>query len=167
MQVAAIPFMILGGVTVALAFQGLTPVSLEGYSVSRAILLFILFILPVHEMAHALLHPGGGASNRTTVGVWPGRLLFFAHYEGPMSRNRFLAILAAPLILLSLAPLVVATVFEVQWWALGVVSFLNTVAASGDIIGIILIAAQVPRDAIVQNKGWRSYWRLAEVAEPA
>jgi hypothetical protein len=167
MQVAAIPIMILGGMTVALAFRGLTPVTLDGYSAPKAILLFILFILPVHEMAHAFLHPGGGATDRTTIGVWPGRLLFFAHYDGPMSRNRFLAIFAAPLLLLSVAPLIIASVFEVQWWALGVVSFLNTVAASGDIIGIILLAAQVPRDAVVQNKGWRSYWRLAEVAELA
>ena len=64
------------------------------------------------------------------------------------------------------APLVIASAFEVEWWVLGVVSFLNTVAASGDIIGIILLAAQVPRDAIVQNRGWRSYWRPAEVGPP-
>ncbi len=103
---------------------------------------------------------GRGLSDRTVVGFWPTRLVFFAHYEGSMSRNRFLTVFAAPTVLLTGVPVVLALAVGVQWWGLAIVALVNVVAASGDLVGLGLLLSQVPGGAIVRNKGWRSYWRM-------
>jgi hypothetical protein len=123
------------------------------------LLLFLVGLIPVHELLHALCFPGGLKSPQTLIGVWPARLLFYAHYEGSMPRNRFLLTFVMPFLVLSLLPVVLVGLF--QWPSLDLLflSLVNGAAASGDIIGIFLVTFQVPRSAIVRNKGWRTYWK--------
>src|SRR5690242_2261251 len=49
--------------------------------------IFVLFV-PVHEFIHALCFPEGGGSAKAFIGFWPATGFFYAHYKGPMSRNR-------------------------------------------------------------------------------
>jgi hypothetical protein len=123
------------------------------------LLLFLVGLIPVHELLHALCFPGGLKSPQTLIGVWPARLLFYAHYEGSMPRNRFLLTFVMPLLVLSLLPVALVGVF--QWPSLDLLflSLVNGAAASGDIIGIFLVTLQVPPGAVVRNKGWRTYWK--------
>jgi hypothetical protein len=114
-------------------------------------------LIAVHELIHLWVHPGAGKSSNSIVGFWPSRAMFYAHYEGEMSRERFLAILAMPLLIISFLPLVLAirgVVFHpiVSW-----LSLWNAVFASGDALGIMLILAQLPRRARVRNKSWKTY----------
>lgn len=37
----------------------------------------------IHEWQHLIVHPKWGWSDRSTVGFWPRRVFFHAHYEGP------------------------------------------------------------------------------------
>lgn len=116
--------------------------------------------IPVHEAIHALVHPGRGLSDRTCIGVWVSRGMFYAHCHGPMSRNRFIAILIAPFIVLSLLPLIVCAV---TGWAhpLPVTgSIVNSFLACGDLFGILLLVWQVPCQATIQNQSWRTYWQI-------
>ncbi len=137
---------------------------LEAFTPGR-LLAVVAFVVPVHELAHAALHPGGGLSRRTVVGLWPKRLVFFAHYEGPMSRNRFLAVFAAPTALLTGVPVLLAAGFGLRWWGFAAVALVNVVSASGDLVGLGLILTQVPGGTVLRNKGWRTYWRARSVPQ--
>ena len=47
---------------------------------------------------------GWGLSGRSSIVVWLARLRVGSYYEGDLSRSRWLAMRAAPFLLLSLAP---------------------------------------------------------------
>ena len=126
------------------------------------LLLSVPALIVVHELLHAVVHPDFGRSRLTIIGAWPSRLLFYAHYSGPLTRDRFVAVLAMPFLVITVLPLaVVATgvlppgvTMAAAWF-----STCNALFACGDYFGIGLILAQVPRSAIVQNKSWRTYWK--------
>lgn len=119
-------------------------------------------LIVVHELLHVIIHPGSGRSSASVLGVWPSRLVFYAHYSGPMSRNRFLTILATPFLIITILPLCAAAMgllsptlaISGAWF-----STLNALAACVDYCGIVVIWTQVPQNAIVQNQTWRTYWK--------
>ena len=43
---------------------------------------------------------------------------------------------------------------------LTVLALVNALASAGDVLGMLLIAWQVPAAAVVRNRGWRTYWKL-------
>jgi Putative zincin peptidase len=128
--------------------------------------ILILFI-PIHELIHALCFPDRGLSSRTFIGVWPSRGFFYAHYEGSMPRNRFLLVLAAPFIALSLMPITLIAGLRFLGWlpeimlSLAWLSLVNSLGAAGDLIGVWRVSSRIPRAAMVRNKGWKTYWKSA------
>ena len=136
----------------------------------KAIVL-LLVIIPIHELVHLLCQPGFGLSQDSVIGIWPARLAFYAHYEGAITRERCLVGVVAPFVVLSLFPLLL---LALNHWipihmgvlsSLAQVSWVNGVASSGDLVGMLLIGFQVPPSAFVRNKGWRSYWRREPITE--
>jgi hypothetical protein len=121
---------------------------------------FLAILIAVHELLHAAVFPGWWLSPHTLIGVWPSKGMFYAHYEGPLTRNRFLLVLLTPLAVLTALVWLFELVFQTGWAVLPVISVVNAMAAGGDIFAAALIALQVPRAAILQNQGWRSWWRL-------
>jgi hypothetical protein len=127
----------------------------------------LVLLIPVHELLHAAFHPGAGLSSDTVIGLWPSRLLFYAAYEGPMARNRFLLVFMGPYLVLSLLPVVAIPLLRaigagpVPLLALAFLAFIGAAVAAGDVVGAILVLTQVPADAVVRNQGWRTYWRPA------
>ena len=95
LQMIAIPVMVVAVGAVGGLLRAGAALDLGAFTPLRLLAVLVLLV-PVHELAHAAVHPGAGLSDRTVVGFWPARLVFFAHYEGSMSRNRFLAVFAAP-----------------------------------------------------------------------
>ncbi len=132
------------------------------------LILAIIFIsIPVHEFVHALTHPHFGSSSKSILGLWLSRGLFYAHYEGEMPRNRFLVILAMPFLILSMLPVTIialigSSVPTTLPRYLVFVALVNSVLSSGDALGFALILSQIPRSAVVRNKGWKSYWKQGE-----
>jgi hypothetical protein len=120
----------------------------------------IPLLIAVHELLHAICYPGGLRTNQTTVGVWPARLLFYATYLGPMSRNRYLWVYACPFVVLTLLPLIAAAVLRAAPVALAAVSILNGFFACGDQTCMAMLAWQIPSIAIVRNRGWETWWKL-------
>jgi len=133
--------------------------SREGTGVLIIFLLLVPLSVVVHELLHAAVHPGQGRSRRTTIGFWPRRRVFFAHYEGRMSRNRFLLLFLLPVSVLTVPPLVICAVlgFKATWVAF--IAALNGVFGSGDVVGAIRVFRYVPRNAVVRNRGWHTWWR--------
>jgi hypothetical protein len=125
-------------------------------------LLVLFLIVPVHELLHAVTHPGWGASSNSIIGLWLSKGLFYAHYEGEMSRNRFLLVFLMPLIILGVIPTLLIMIFPKLTQDLLWLSLSGTIFACGDLVGVGFIFFQVPRSAIVQNKGWRTYWKPSQ-----
>jgi hypothetical protein len=145
------------GVAASLHSEGL-------YAVLLLVLLPLFFptLIVAHEFLHAAVHPRLGRSPATIIGAWPRRFLFYAHYSGPLTRDRFLTVLAMPFLIITVLPLAVAATgllppalrTAAAWF-----STWNALFACGDCFGIALILAQVPGAAIVQNQSWRTYWK--------
>lgn len=143
----------------------LRPSEVESASLSFLLILAIILIsIPLHELVHALAHPHFGLSSNSILGLWLSRGLFYAHYEGEMSRNRFLAILALPFLILSMLPVIIvgfagpSTSTRILGY-LVIVALVNSLLASGDAVGFGLILSQIPSSAVVRNKGWKSFWK--------
>jgi hypothetical protein len=119
-------------------------------------------LIIVHEFVHAVVYPRFGLTSATIIGLWPRRLLFYAHHSGPLARNRFLVVFAMPLLVITIVPLAIALAgllppFLFAWTAW--FSTWNALFACGDILGFCLIFFQVPRHALVQNQSWSTYWK--------
>jgi RimJ/RimL family protein N-acetyltransferase len=122
-------------------------------------LIAFLIIIPLHEFVHALLTPRMGFTHETLVGCWPARILFYAFYLGEISRERFLVVLIGPTVVLTVIPLTVIAVLQLDAPLLAAAALANGIGAAGDLLGLFVMGVQIPRGAIVKNKGWRSYWR--------
>jgi hypothetical protein len=124
-------------------------------------LVLLLLLIPAHEFLHALVHPGCGLSSNTVIGLWLSKGMFYAHYEGEMSRNRFLLVFVTPYIILGVLPTILIATFPELMQSLLWLSLFGSVLACGDLVGAGLVLFQIPRSAIVRNKGWKTYWKSA------
>lgn len=157
-QLLALPIAIGVGLAAAAAWPFIAPSGISGGQ-PWALLAAILLLVPIHELVHVAFHPGFGASPSTVLGVWPAKALLYAHYCDELPRNRFLAILAAPLLFLTVVPMVLCSVLSVAPAAVVVFTVLNGVVTCVDLFGFGLVAAQVPGAAVVRNQGYRTWWR--------
>ena len=165
-QIKALPVAVLNIVIILAVWAAITPVweVFKGISFPLPIVeaLSCLFgVLLMHELIHGAIHPGAGFSSRTIVGFWPSRMLLYVTYSGEMNRNRYLAVLAAPLLVICLVPILVSVVLQVQSFWLVYITILNALLASGDILAIHAIR-KLPAGAVIRNKGCHAYWRLAD-----
>lgn len=141
--------------------------SSAGASVFRAILSAWIFawmpiVIIAHELIHGLFHPGAGFSSKSTYGFWPAKLVAFAYYDGAMSRRQFLTSLIAPFVIISLGPLLVSPFLETISPMFAFISIFNALLSCVDILGVLFVAAMVPKSARMRNKGWQSYYQVSE-----
>ena len=159
MQVYALPIGLATGLLFGSLWLLTTPIDDPGVFFDLWHFLLLPPIIVVHEFIHALGYPMAGRSNKTVVGYWPAKGVFYAHYTGELSRNRLITVFFLPIAMLSLLPLLTAMIarVEVEWLAF--VSTWNAALACGDLLGAGLVITQVPSTAIVRNRGWFTYWR--------
>jgi Putative zincin peptidase len=124
-----------------------------------AFLLSFAGIVVVHELIHALVNPTAGRSPHSILGLWPAGGFFYAHYDGELSRNRFVAILLMPLLIISIVPLLVSAVTQVSSGWAAFVSVFNAFLACVDMLQAGLVLFQIPATRIARQKSWRTYWR--------
>ncbi|MHC4739911.1 MAG: DUF3267 domain-containing protein [Planctomycetota bacterium] len=133
-------------------------------------LILIFFCIPltviIHELIHALAHPNNGRSDNTICGYWPSKTLFYAHYDGILSKQRFITILILPLIFISIPPLLLCIFFSIDSFFLMFVSVFNAICSCVDLLGAILLFFQIPAAAVTRNKAWKTYYRLPENSDP-
>lgn len=118
-------------------------------------------VIIVHEAMHLAAHPGGGTRRISVLGIWLPGLAAYAHYDGPMSRNRFVAIVLLPFVTLSLGSLAVCAAAGLDSPLIAACSILNSALAGGDLVTAALVLSQVPAPAEVRNQGWWTWWRCA------
>jgi len=158
-NVLALPIGVVAAAIVAVLWFVLTPLSdiTPPMSVPTFLLAFAGLVV-VHEGIHALLHPMAGRSPNSILGFWAS-LGFYAHYDGEMSRNRLVACLLMPLLIISIVPLLVSAAAQVSFGWVAFVSALNALCACVDLLLAGSLLFQVPAAATVRFKSWRIFWR--------
>lgn len=141
------------------AVGAFTKIRPDGFSLVAFLALY-LPIIAAHETIHAVVHPDRGLSDKTVLGFWPARGIFFTHFDGSRTRTNFLIGIITPFVLLTVTPFILAVIFGWTSWMLGVVIIWNGLSSSIDIIGFFNILAMVPINAEVRNVGWRTYFLL-------
>ncbi|MBE3590982.1 MAG: DUF3267 domain-containing protein [Firmicutes bacterium] len=122
-------------------------------------------IIPAHELLHGLAYPVRLSSPRVMLGFWPSSLVFYAHFNGEIARARFLAVLLAPLFVLSVLPLLILKLAGGHGAPfIMAASAMNAFVSCGDVFGALLILFQVPRGAVIRNQGWKTYWTVRQAA---
>lgn len=109
MQALALPIGAAFAFAVLYMWARYAPRPSFAFAGSFKILVVLALLITVHEALHALAHPSFGLSRRSAIGFWPSRLLFYAHYEGCLSRDRLIFILLLPTLVLSFLPLLLAS----------------------------------------------------------
>ena len=156
----ALPIGIVAAVVVAVLWFAITPLQFVAPTMSLpAFLVSFAGIVVVHELIHTAVHPMSGRSPHSIVGVGGPSTGFYAHYDGEMTRNRFVAILLMPLFVISFVPLLVAAVAQVSSGWVAFISAFNAFGACADILDAGLVLFQIPATAIVRQQGLRTYWR--------
>lgn len=175
MQIVALPIAVAAGLVFFFSWHQLleleAPHIPDGWQIVWQISMIVSFplLILVHEFLHAIVFPGYGIGKDTLIGCWPSRMLFYAFYDGPMSRERFLLVFAMPFLVISVLPLCIAATVplpEIVTSILAWFSIWNAIFACGDMLGFGLLLFQVPRRSIVRNKGWRSFWTSLSVESP-
>jgi Putative zincin peptidase len=162
-QFMAVPVGIAATLGVGILWLILTPLRHVSQTPSpMGLVLSFPLIMVVHELIHAAAHPSAGRSSQSILGFWPSRMIGYAHYDGELTRNRFVVILLMPLFVISFLPLLVAAIARVaSGWA-AFVSVFNTLLACGDILAAGIVLFQLPAGTIVRNQGWWTYWKVYE-----
>jgi hypothetical protein len=99
-----------------------------------------------------------GRSPHSILGFGPS-VGFYAHYDGELSRDRLVAILLMPLLIISIVPLLVSAVTQVSSGWVAFVSAFNAFCACADMLEAGLVLFQIPANRIVRYQSLRIYWR--------
>lgn len=132
-----------------------------------SLVVFFAALILIHELIHVLACPHFGFTSDTVFGVWPSRILAYANHSGPISLLRGIVIGTGPFLVLSVAPLFLASAGGPHWPLLMLVSVVNALLCGGDAVICMMLLWQVPFTATLRNKGWDTWWRPAQKdAEP-
>lgn len=117
----------------------------------------IVAVIVVHEWIHALTLPDQGAGENTVFGFYPRHLIFYTQLRGsdrsgPVSSDAREPVRHA---LRHSARFLRVSRRGVD--AARFVSLLNGVGCAGDILGFFLILRGVPKNAIILNKGSKTW----------
>lgn len=122
---------------------------------------FLIILIVCHEFIHVLALPHFGLTSATVFGYWPSRLLPYAYHSGPVSYSRLMVVALAPFIVLSVAPLIASYIGLMRSPLGAIFSILNSVACGGDVTVCLMLAYQLPINAVLQSQGGDTWWRPA------
>lgn len=114
-------------------------------------------LLVIHEFLHALFIPHFIKSDKTYWGLSING--GFVYTTQKLTKANFIVISIAPFILISF---VFPSIFGLLGLMNGFIFFLvifNALASSVDILNLILILFQVPRNSLIINNGFETYYR--------
>lgn len=161
----SIPFMIINvlisiGIinifsSISLKEFGLTSNSISITIDFGAIFLMILFVI-IHEVLHLVFVPNFIKSKNTIMGL----TLFggFVTTEEKISKSRFILITIAPFIIISIILPLILSYCGLLTSTLKFIILLNALGSSVDMLNLILILKQVPKNSVIKSNGDKTYW---------
>jgi len=121
---------------------------------------YLIFILiPIHEYAHAIFYPNFGLSDKTIMGFWPKKFVFYSYHDKPLKRNRLTIAMLSPLFILTIIPVLLIYILELNYVYLAIMALLNPIAGAGDIFYSILCFNQIPKNSIVKTDTSKVFWK--------
>lgn len=125
------------------------------------LLIAAAMVLFFHELAHAATFTWGRDRGRR-VEVVLQKYRPHLRYHGAVSRSRYIAVLLAPLVAITLLPILASIALSLRSGDLVVISLLNALVSGGDVLAAALVLLQVPANGIVQRRGDCVIWRAVQ-----
>jgi len=152
----------LGTLVAWLLLAPFKPVHIDYVTLAVAALL----VVALHELAHAVAFTmKRGSDLRVACAFRKGRPQL--RYEGACTRNHYVLVLAAPLLVVSALPVLVCSIATLGSGDMVLISMLNALTCGGDVIAATLVLVQVPADALVRRQGEVVLWKPRAGPGPA
>ena len=126
----------------------------------QTLLVATALVLFFHELAHAVAFSCGRARGLRIECAWQ-KYRPHLRYQGAVSRTHYLAVLAAPIVAVSLMPIAISLLLSLRSGDVVLVSLLNALVSGGDAVAAALVFLQVPGHAFVQRRGELVIWKPA------
>jgi len=142
--------------TISLSDFGLTSDSFT-LTINLSVILWLFLLLILHEFLHLIFIPNFIKSDKTFVGI----TMFggFVITEEALSKTRYILITIAPFIIISVILPLLLSVFGLLTPILKFLILLNSLASSVDMLNLLLIIKQIPKNAILKSNGPYTYWK--------
>jgi len=140
---------------VSLKEFGIEPNSIS-FTINLGSIFFIMLLIIFHELLHLIFIPNFIKSENTFIGL----TLFgvFVATEENIPKSRFLLVTIAPFIIISVILPIILGFCGLLTSTLKFLIILNSLASSVDILYLLLIIKQVPKNGILKNNGHKTYW---------
>ncbi len=135
---------------------GFTPDSFS-VTINLGVIIALVLVVIFHELLHLFFIPKFISSAKTYVGltIFGG----FVVTEEEIAKSRYILITIAPFLIGSIILPLMLGVFGLLTPAVKLLVLLNAMASSVDILNLLLVIMQVPRNAILKNNGPKTYWK--------
>jgi len=126
-------------------------------TINLSVILWLFLLLILHEFLHLIFIPNFIKSDKTFVGI----TMFggFVITEEALSKTRYILITIAPFIIISVILPLLLSVFGLLTPILKFLILLNSLASSVDMLNLLLIIKQIPKNAILKSNGPYTYWK--------
>jgi hypothetical protein len=111
-----------------------------------------------HELVHAVCYPGSLFSRNCVIGFMPGAGTAYAWYGGEMTRRRYIVVVLAPTIVLSVVPLLAYAMVPGATPVLVPFAIVNLVGCGMDWLCCYYVLRGVPASAYLQYAKNSAYW---------
>ncbi|WP_078434071.1 DUF3267 domain-containing protein [Metabacillus halosaccharovorans] len=144
---------------ISLSDFGLTSDSIS-LTINLSIILWLFLLLVLHELLHLIFIPKFNKSDKTFVGI----TMFggFVITEEEISKSRYILITIAPFIIISVILPLLLSVFGLLTPILKFLILLNSLASSVDMLNLLLIIKQIPKNATLKSNGPYTYWKQVQ-----
>ncbi|WP_163100380.1 DUF3267 domain-containing protein [Peribacillus alkalitolerans] len=166
----SIPLMIIAAIisigvinifsSISLRDFGLTPNAIT-ITINLSIIFLLVLLLIFHELLHLIFIPNFIKSEKTYVGF----TLFggFVITEEEISKSRYIFITIAPFLVISIIMPLILSLFGLLTTTLKFLIILNSMASSVDLLNLLLIIKQVPKNATLKSNGPKTYWKSVQM----
>ena len=142
--------------TISLSDFGVTPDSIS-ITINLGIILLLVLLLILHELLHLIFIPNFIKSEKTYVGLT--LLGGFVITEEEILKSRYIFITMAPFMIISIVFPLILGVFGLLTPTLKFLIILNSMASSVDMLNLLLIMKQIPKNATLKSNGPNTYWK--------
>jgi len=128
-------------------------------NINLSVILGIVLLLIIHELLHLMFIPNFMKSEKTSVGL----TLFgaFVMTEEKISKPRYMFITIAPFMIISVILPLILSICGLLTTTIKFLIILNSMGSSVDLLNVLLIMKQVPKNATLTSNGANTYWKNA------
>lgn len=132
-------------------------------NINLSVILGIVLLLIIHEFLHLMFIPNFMKSEKTSVGL----TLFgaFVMTEEKISKARYMFITIAPFIIISVIFPLILSICGLLTTTIKFLIILNSMGSSVDLLNVLLIMKQVPKNATLTSNGANTYWKNAQTEQ--